>query len=71
MSIIYFYLMLFKGMFNYSLAVTFDSASFLKHLVPTDSCQTIFGELLVIWVLVALASQGEKLILNFNSYGFW
>ncbi len=55
--------MLFRGIFNYSLAVTFDSLHFYKHLVlPTDSCRTIFGEgLLVISVLVALASQkGEK-----------
>ncbi|EPW9720904.1 amino acid permease [Salmonella enterica subsp. enterica serovar Derby] len=68
MSIIYF-LMLFKGIFNYSLAVTFDSASFLQTFGITDGLMSdhFWWGLLVISVLVALASQGEKLIFKIST----
>lgn len=61
--------MLFKGIFNYSLAVTFDSASFLQTFGITDGLMSdhFWWGLLVISVLVALASQGEKLIFKIST----
>lgn len=68
MSIIYF-LMLFKGIFNYSLAVTFDSASFLQTFGVTNNLMSdhLWWGLLVISILVAIASQGEKLLFKIST----
>lgn len=63
LSVAYF-LMLLKGMFTYSLAVTFDSASYLQSYEITH--QNLANEpwypLVVLTVLVLVAAQGEKIL---------
>ncbi|XKM13028.1 amino acid permease [Orbaceae bacterium ac157xtp] len=59
-----YFLMLLKGMLSYSLAVTYDSASYLQTFGVTDSLLSdhAWWGLLVLVLLVAVASRGEKLL---------
>lgn len=63
LSVAYF-LMLLKGMFTYSLAVTFDSASYLQSYGVTG--ESLANEpwypLVVLSGLVLIAAQGEKIL---------
>lgn len=63
LSVAYF-LMLLKGMFTYSLAVTFDSASYLHNYGVTaeNLANTAWYPLLLLIGLVAIAAQGEKIL---------
>lgn len=67
LSIAYF-LMLLKGMLTYSLAVTFDSASYLhSYGVTTENLANApWYALLVLIGLVAIASQGEKMLFKIS-----
>lgn len=63
LSIAYF-LMLLKGMLTYSLAITFDSASYLHTF---GISQTLLSDyfwygLVVLVIMVSIAAQGEKLL---------
>lgn len=56
--------MIVLGIFSYSTAITNDSASFLYSFGLTDSILSenpLYG-LAVICILVAIASQGEKVL---------
>lgn len=59
-----YFLMLLHGMFSYSLAVTFDSASYIKTFGLTEGLlsDSIWYGLIIISVLVAIAAQGERLL---------
>lgn len=59
-----YFLMLLHGMFSYSLAVTFDSASYIQTFGLTKGLlsDSIWYGLLVLVVLVSIASQGERLL---------
>lgn len=59
-----YFLMLLHGMFSYSLAVTFDSASYIKTFGLTQGLlsDSIWYGLIVLVVLVSIAAQGEKLL---------
>ncbi|MES3708724.1 amino acid permease [Pseudomonas putida] len=63
LSVAYF-LMLLKGMFTYSLAVTFDSASYLHSYGFTQEslANTSWYPLVLLVGLVAIAAQGEKIL---------
>lgn len=63
LSVAYF-LMLLKGMFTYSLAVTFDSASYLQRygLVEQSLAHTAWYPLILLVALVCIAAQGEKIL---------
>lgn len=67
LSIAYF-LMLLKGMFSYSLAVTYDSAAQLQTFGLTQSLMSdhFWWGLLVISILVGIAAQGEKLLFKIS-----
>ncbi len=56
--------MLLHGMFSYSLAVTFDSASYIKTFGLTEGLlsDSIWYGLIILTVLVAIAAQGEKIL---------
>ncbi|EKN6149854.1 transporter [Yersinia enterocolitica] len=59
-----YFLMLLHGMFSYSLAVTFDSASYIQTFGLTEgllSDSTWYG-LVVLVALVSIAAQGERLL---------
>lgn len=59
-----YFLMLLHGMFSYSLAVTFDSASYIKTFGLTEGLlsDSVWYGLIIISVLVAIAAQGERLL---------
>lgn len=59
-----YFLMLLHGMFSYSLAVTFDSASYIKTFGLTEGLlsDSVWYGLIIITVLVAIAAQGERLL---------
>lgn len=59
-----YFLMLLHGMFTYSLAVTFDSASYLQTFGITTGLlsDSIWYGLIILTILVAIAAQGEKLL---------
>ncbi|MES3708716.1 hypothetical protein QC590_10775 [Pseudomonas putida] len=61
LSVAYF-LMLLKGMLTYSLAIVFDSASYLKRYGLTESTlsDSPWYGLAVLALLITIASQGEK-----------
>lgn len=63
LSVAYF-LMLLKGMFTYSLAVTFDSAAYLQSygLTSESLAQTAWYPLVLLIGLVCIAAQGEKIL---------
>ncbi len=64
-----YFLMLIKAIFGYSIASTNDSASFLHSFGITDtvwSSNPLYG-LVVICILVALASRGEKALFKISS----
>ncbi|AKJ40812.1 Inner membrane transport protein YhjV [Pragia fontium] len=63
-----YFIMLLKGMLTYSLAVTFDSASYfhtygLSSILLSDY---LWYGLLVLTILVIIASQGEKLLFRIS-----
>ncbi|EMO7837567.1 transporter [Morganella morganii] len=63
-----YFIMLLKGMLTYSLAATFDSASYLNTFGITSeilSDNWWYG-LLVLTLLVCIASQGEKLLFKIS-----
>lgn len=59
-----YFLMLLHGMFSYSLAVTFDSASYLKTFGVTEELLSdhIWYGLVILIILVSIAAQGERLL---------
>lgn len=59
-----YFLMLLHGMFSYSLAVSFDSASYIQTFGLTKGLlsDSIWYGLIILTVLVCIASQGEKLL---------
>ena len=59
-----YFLMLLHGMLAYSLAVTFDSASYLKTFGLTQGLlsDSVWYGLLILVALVAIAAQGERLL---------
>ncbi len=59
-----YFLMLLHGMFSYSLAVTFDSASYIQTFGLTDGLlsDSVWYGLVILVVLVSIASQGERLL---------
>lgn len=59
-----YFLMLLHGMFSYSLAVTFDSASYIKTFGITEGLlsDSVWYGLIILTVLVAIAAQGERLL---------
>ena len=59
-----YFLMLLHGMFSYSLAVSFDSASYIQTFGLTEGLlsDSIWYGLIILTVLVCIASQGEKLL---------
>lgn len=59
-----YFLMLLHGMFSYSLAVTFDSASYIKTFGLTEGLlsDSVWYGLIILTVLVAIAAQGERLL---------
>lgn len=59
-----YFLMLLHGMFSYSLAVTFDSASYIQTFGLTQGLlsDNVWYGLIILSVLVAIAAQGEKLL---------
>lgn len=59
-------------MFSYSLAVTFDSASYIKTFGLTEGLlsDSIWYGLIILTVLVAIAAQGEKFYLKFRDPWF-
>lgn len=59
-----YFLMLLHGMFSYSLAVTFDSASYIKTFGLTEGLlsDSVWYGLIILTVLVAVAAQGERLL---------
>ena len=63
-----YFLMLLHGMFSYSLAVTFDSASYIKTFGLTEGLlsDSIWYGLIIITVLVAIAAQGERLLFKIS-----
>lgn len=63
-----YFLMMLKGMLTYSLAVTFDSASFLQTFGITDSLMSdhFWWGLIVLSILVAIAARGEKLLFKIS-----
>lgn len=63
-----YFLMLLKGMLSYSLAVTFDSASYLQTfgLTTTLLSDYFWYGLVVLIILVAIAAQGEKLLFKIS-----
>lgn len=63
-----YFLMLLHGMFTYSMAVTFDSASYLKTFGITEGLlsDNIWYGLIILGVLVAIAAQGEKLLFKIS-----
>lgn len=68
LGILYF-IMIILGLFTYSTAITNDSASFLHSFGVTDtvlSNNPIYG-LVVICILVALASRGEKVLFKLST----
>nr|WP_034920439.1 amino acid permease [Shimwellia blattae] len=63
-----YFIMLLKGMLTYSLAATFDSASYLHTFGVTSQVLSDNGwyGLLVLTVLVSIAAQGEKLLFKIS-----
>lgn len=63
-----YFLMLLHGMFSYSLAVTFDSASYLKTFGLTSGLlsDSIWYAPVILTVLVAIAAQGERLLFKIS-----
>ncbi len=59
-----YFLMLLHGMFSYSLAVTFDSASYIQTFGLTEGLlsDSIWYGLVVLVALVSIAAQGERLL---------
>lgn len=59
-----YFLMLLHGMFSYSLAVTFDSASYIQTFGLTEGMlsDSIWYGLVVLIALVSIAAQGERLL---------
>lgn len=59
-----YFLMLLHGMFSYSLAVTFDSASYIKTFGLSENLlsDSIWYGLIILTILVAIAAQGERLL---------
>nr|WP_227660005.1 amino acid permease [Budvicia aquatica] len=59
-----YFLMLLHGMFSYSLAVTFDSASYIQTFGLTEGLlsDSVWYGLIILTVLVAIAAQGERLL---------
>lgn len=59
-----YFLMLLHGMFSYSLAVTFDSASYIQTFGLTEGLlsDSIWYGLVILTVLVCIASRGERLL---------
>ncbi|MGL5513041.1 MAG: aromatic amino acid transport family protein [Sporomusa sp.] len=59
-----YFLMLLKGMLTYSLAVTFDSASYLQTfgLTTTLLSNYFWYGLVVLILMVSIAAQGERLL---------
>lgn len=59
-----YFLMLLHGMFSYSLAVTFDSASYLQTFGITQGLlsDSIWYAPIILTVLVVIAAQGERLL---------
>lgn len=67
LGIIYF-LMLLTGILGYSLAITYDGASYLKTFGLTSETlsDTFWFPLIVISLLVFIASQGEKVLFKIS-----
>lgn len=67
LGVIYF-LMIIHGIFIYSLAVVFDSASYLKTfgLTDADLSQSLLYKVAIFAVLVAIASGGERLLFKIS-----
>lgn len=68
LGILYF-LMIVVGLFSYSIAITNDSASFLHSFGVTDmvlSTNPFYG-LVLLCILVALASRGEKVLFKIST----
>ncbi|WP_408634907.1 amino acid permease [Pragia fontium] len=63
-----YFIMLLKGMLTYSLAVTFDSASYFQTygLSSVLLSDYLWYGLLVLTILVIIASQGEKLLFRIS-----
>lgn len=61
-----YFLMLLHGMFSYSLAVTFDSASYIKTFGLTEGLlsDSVWYGLIILTVLVAIAAQGSACYLR-------
>ncbi|WP_417935523.1 transporter [Gilliamella apis] len=59
-----YFLMQFKGILFYSIAVTYDSASYLQTFGITDNLMSdhFWWGLLVLSIVVAIASRGERLL---------
>lgn len=68
LGILYF-LMIVVGLFSYVIAITNDSASFLYSFGVTDTLLSTnpFYGLVLICILVALASRGEKVLFKFST----
>lgn len=63
-----YFLMLLHGMFTYSLAVTFDSASYIKTFGLTEGLlsDSVWYALILLTILVAIAAQGERLLFKIS-----
>ena len=63
-----YFLMLLHGMFSYSLAVTFDSASYIKTFGLSEGLwsDSIWYGLIILTVLVVIAAQGERLLFKIS-----
>ena len=63
-----YFLMMLHGMFTYSLAVTFDSASYLHTfgLTSTVLSDSIWYGLVILIVMVSIAAQGERLLFKIS-----
>ncbi|WP_413491857.1 amino acid permease [Morganella psychrotolerans] len=63
-----YFLMLLHGMFSYSLAVTFDSASYIKTFGLSEGLwsDSVWYGLIILTVLVAIAAQGERLLFKIS-----
>lgn len=63
-----YFLMLLHGMFSYSLAVTFDSASYIKTFRLSEGLlsDSVWYGLIILTFLVAIAAQGEHLLFKIS-----
>lgn len=63
-----YFLMLLHGMLSYSLAVTFDSASYIKTFGLTEGLlsDSVWYGLIILTVLVCIAAQGERLLFKIS-----